>query len=129
MRRFHLTLRWQLLLSYVPVILIPILITGLVVRGVAERSLSVLITQEAKQRAVAVSGVFIEYYTAHNNNWTGVEAVFQTLRPGPRPATNKQALPPTGAGYPGYSGNPQPAGVGGHTQCLPISSWLTRPGW
>ena len=104
MRHLHLTLRWQLLLSYVPIILIPILITGLVVRSVAERSLSVLITQEAKQRAVTVSGVFIQYYALHNNSWAGVEAVFQTLRP------NNPHLPPGIQAAPPIAGNKRPPG-------------------
>ncbi len=54
----RLKLRWQLLFSYLPVTLIPVLLIGLVVHNVAEQSLNVLVTQEAQQSAYAVSGMF-----------------------------------------------------------------------
>ena len=113
-RRFHLTLRWQLVLSYVPVILIPILITGLVVRGVAERSLNVLVNQEAKQRAVTVSGIFIQYYAVHNS-WNGIEAVFKALHPAPYTSAAGKPLsaPPPVPASPGADSR-RPVGTDPH---------------
>jgi signal transduction histidine kinase len=99
MRWPRLKLRWQLLLSYLPVALIPVIVIGLVVRNVAEQGLSVLVTQEAQQRAISISGLFTQHY-ADNGNWEKVDRLFDQLRP-PRPggplnnqANNGQGRPP-----------------------------------
>ncbi len=93
----HLKLRWQLLLSYLVLMLIPILVIGLVVRNVAERGLTVLVTREAQQRAATMSGLFTQYYT-RNGSWNGVEAIFEQLRPpnggGQRPPSIRDDGPP-----------------------------------
>ncbi len=97
MKRRRLKLRWQLLLSYLPVMLAPILIVGLVVRNVAEQGLTVLVTQQAQERAFALSGVFTQYYSI-NGSWNGVEAIFNEFRgPNPNPA---RPPPFTGADNP-----------------------------
>src|SRR5258708_34973150 len=85
-------LRWQLLFSYLPVILIPVVVIGLVVRNVAEQGLTVLVTQQAQRRAVAVSSLFTQYYSA-NGSWTGGETLFAEFRPGP--TVRPLALPPS----------------------------------
>ena len=108
MRRFrlpYLKLRWQLLLSYLPVLLIPILVISFVVRGVAERGLTVLVTQEAKQRAATVSGVFAQYYLVHGN-WNGIEIVFEELQRGPIQSQGQNLLLP-GADQPPRGPNGQ----------------------
>lgn len=73
-------LRWQLLFSYLPVILIPVIVIDLVVHNVAEQGLTVLVTQQAQRRAVYVSSMFTQYYTI-NGSWSGVETLFEELRP------------------------------------------------
>src|SRR5258708_26254470 len=78
----RLKLRWQLLLSYLPVMLAPVLLIGLVVRSAAEQGMTVLVTQQAQRRAVAISRVFTQYY-AINGNWIGIETLFDEFRPGP----------------------------------------------
>lgn len=100
MKRRRFGLRWQLLLSYLPVILAPIVVTGLVVQNVAEQSLTVLVSQEAHVRALALSGVFTQYYSI-NGSWTGVETLFDELRPtsnqfGERPLRPILPRPPQG---------------------------------
>jgi signal transduction histidine kinase len=91
MRWPHLKLRGQLLLSFLLLMLIPILVIGLVVHNVAEQGLTVLVTQEAQQRATAVSRAFAQYY-AINGSWNGVEKLFEEFRPGPNPGQSR--LPP-----------------------------------
>ncbi len=76
----RLKLRWQLLFSYLPVTLIPVLLIGLVVHNVAEQSLNVLVTQEAQQSAYAVSGAFSQYYLS-NGSWNGVGRLIAQFRP------------------------------------------------
>src|SRR5579864_6602558 len=100
MKRRRFKLRWQLLLSYLPVILAPIVVTGLVVRNVAAQSLTVLVSQEAHVRALALSGVFTQYYSI-NGSWTGVESLFNELQPalnqfGVRPPRPILPRPPQG---------------------------------
>lgn len=101
----YLKLRWQLLLSYLPVLLIPILVISVVVRGVAAQGLSVLVTQEARQRAETVSGVFVQYYVLHGS-WTGVETLFAALENGP--SQEQRPDPPDRNQSPGDN-NPPPA--------------------
>src|SRR5258708_10101371 len=108
-------LRWQLLFSYLPVILIPVLVIGLVVRNVAEQGLTVLVTQQAQRRAVTVSSLFTQYYTI-NGSWTGVETLFAELRPSPtfglRLPLWLQDNPSPGAEPPGRSlRQPQPGQI------------------
>lgn len=75
----RLKLRWQLLLGYLPLMLAPVVVLGLVVHNVAEQGLTVLVTQEAQQRAFTVSGLFTQYYNI-NGSWNGVELLFEELR-------------------------------------------------
>ena len=100
MKRRRFRLRWQLLLSYLPVILAPIVVIGLVVGNVAEQSLTVLVTQEAHLRALGLSGVFTQYYSI-NGSWAGVETLFNELQPaaylfGQRPPRPILPRPPQG---------------------------------
>ncbi|MHB8626017.1 MAG: ATP-binding protein [Aggregatilineales bacterium] len=107
MKRRRFKLRWQLLLSYLPVMLAPIVVIGLVVRNVAEQGLTVLVTQEAQQRALAVSGIFTQYYNI-NGSWNGVETLFNEFR-GPNPNLGRPP-PLIGADNPPGAGprRPQP---------------------
>jgi hypothetical protein len=51
-------LRWQLMLSYLPLILVPVLLVGLVTRVVAEQGLTLLVSQGAMQQARLLSDCF-----------------------------------------------------------------------
>jgi two-component system OmpR family sensor kinase/two-component system sensor histidine kinase BaeS len=84
-----LTLRWQLLLSYLPVILTPVIILGVVVHNVTEQSLTILVTREAEKQAAALSFIYSQYYHTHGA-WDGVDNMFQTA-PAPLTFTASQA--------------------------------------
>lgn len=71
MKWLRLPLRWQLLISYLPLLLIPILVIGFVTRGATEQGLSVLITQQAENRARFWSHAFADYYVQYGS-WSGV---------------------------------------------------------
>ncbi len=96
----YLKLRWQLLLSYLPVMLIPVVVLGLVIRSVTERGITVLITHEAQIRAAALAGTFEQYYANHGN-WDGVGTLFDQFRPGPPRQQDGQPLPFPPGGPPG----------------------------
>ena len=64
-------LRWQLMLSYLPLILVPVLLVGLVTRGVAEQGLTLLVSQGAMQQAHLLSDCFATYYDTHSS-WDGL---------------------------------------------------------
>jgi signal transduction histidine kinase len=104
-------LRAQVILSYLPVLIIPILVVGLITRSAAEYGLTVLVTNEATRRTNSLVGRFVNYYNQNNHSWTGVEAVFNDpfVRNG-GPAN--QQNPPMGQnrnGNPNNPNNPPPA--------------------
>ena len=99
----RLNLRWQLLLSYLPVMITPVLVLSVVIHTVAVQGLTVLVTQEAHRRAVTLSGVFTQYYTL-NGSWNGVETLFAEFRTDPNPSDF--GPPPQAQAQPGEVGNP-----------------------
>ncbi len=70
-------LRWQLMLSYLPLILVPVLLVGLVTRVVAEQGLTLLVSQGAMQQARLLSDCFATYYDTRGS-WDGLTALLQT---------------------------------------------------
>lgn len=70
--------RHQLLLSYLPLALVPIVIIGFVTQGVAESRLTLAVTQNADQRIRGLVPCFQEYY-ALNQSW---DALLLALREG-----------------------------------------------
>src|SRR4051812_20996296 len=64
-------LRGQLMLTYIPIILVPVLLLGLVTRNAAESGLSLIVTRAAEQQARALSSCMAEYYRL-NGSWTGL---------------------------------------------------------
>jgi len=88
-------LRWRLMLSYLPVVLIPILLVGFVARGVAGYGINVWVTNEAEKRAKALVNAYAEYYES-NGSWLGVETLFQ------------QSFYPPGKGQPRPPAGPRP---------------------
>ncbi len=89
-------LRWQLMLSYLPFILTPILIIGIITRGAAEHGLGVWGTQQAEQHAQNIAGRFSDYYAAHNG-WGGVDTLLSTIQKGdrhPDPSKADHKAPP-----------------------------------
>ncbi|MCC7447249.1 MAG: HAMP domain-containing histidine kinase [Anaerolineae bacterium] len=90
-------LRWQLLISYFPVILLPVLMVGFVTRGAAEQGLTVMVSQGARQQADLLAQCFASYYAKHGS-WSGLADV---LKPPPRrlftffpPASEVASTPP-----------------------------------
>ena len=79
---WHWPLRWQLMATYLPLILLPVLIVSLVGRSVAEQGLTLLVTQSAQQRANRLSQDFAGYYQK-NGSWTGLSDVMQVKQPLP----------------------------------------------
>jgi two-component system OmpR family sensor kinase/two-component system sensor histidine kinase BaeS len=67
-------LRWQLILGFVPLILIPVLVTQVVARGITEEGLKILVTQRAQRRALDLAQVAADYYGTHGS-WEGVAQV------------------------------------------------------
>jgi signal transduction histidine kinase len=63
--------RHQLLLSYLPLALLPIVVIGLVTQGVAENRLTLLVTQDAERRIRGLVPCFQEHY-ALNRSWDGL---------------------------------------------------------
>ncbi|MFQ3534977.1 MAG: HAMP domain-containing sensor histidine kinase [Aggregatilineales bacterium] len=59
--------RRQLLLSYLPLALLPILVIGLVIRGVAEDRLMLLVSEDATRRLRGLVPCFEAYYTANGS--------------------------------------------------------------
>jgi signal transduction histidine kinase len=57
--------RRQLLLSYLPLVLVPVILIGLVTRGVAEQRITLLVSQEAARRTMALAPCFSAYYAQH----------------------------------------------------------------
>src|SRR3954451_14520530 len=70
-------LRHQLMLSYLPLILVPVLIVGLVTRNSAEQGLTLLVTQGAQRQARILAQCFAKYYGEHNS-WEGVSSLWQS---------------------------------------------------
>jgi signal transduction histidine kinase len=81
-----------------------VLIIGLVVRSVAEQSLTVLVTQEAQQRAFNIAGSFSRYYATYGS-WDGVEVLFDEFSQKPRPPGSRP--PDRGNGPPPQDRDPQ----------------------
>ncbi len=74
MKRPRIRLRWQLMLSYLPLIFTPLLLTVLITRGVTEQGLTVSVTERAQNRARELAGPFESYYAEHGS-WEGVSAL------------------------------------------------------
>jgi two-component system sensor histidine kinase BaeS len=70
-------LRWQLMLTYLPLILTPVLVVGLVTRQVTEQGVTLLVSQGAKQQAQMLSRCYTEYYSTHGT-WAGLSTVLKT---------------------------------------------------
>ncbi len=69
-------LRWQLMFSFLPLIIAPVLLVGLVTRSVAEQGVTLLVTQGAKQQARMLSECFADYYAAHGS-WQGISSLLK----------------------------------------------------
>ncbi len=78
-------LRWQLMLSYLPLVLVPVLLVGLVTRSVAEQGVTLLVTEGLKQQARLISECFGQYYQV-NGSWQGLTALLK------RPALDRANL-------------------------------------
>lgn len=81
-KTWHWPLRWQLMATYLPLILVPLLLTGVVARNVTERSLTLLVTDSARQRAQDLAKRYATYYKA-NGSWAGVSDVMHVKPPLP----------------------------------------------
>jgi len=60
-------LRSQILLSYIPLILAPVLLVGLVTRDASERGLTLFIDQARQQQATMVAGCVVSYYQQYGS--------------------------------------------------------------
>lgn len=68
--------RSQLLLTYLPLALLPVLLVGLVTRGAAEQGLSLLVSDDARQRSEALAPCLADYYRA-GKTWAGFQALLK----------------------------------------------------
>lgn len=100
-------LRQQLMLSYVPLLLIPIIVIGVITRNAAEYGLTVLVTQQGERQAAALANRFASYYN-RNQTWDGVGVLFEEPLPA-HPLPN----PPVGMQMPqGQNAGQQNNGMG-----------------
>ncbi len=98
-------LRAQVILSYLPVLIIPILVVGLITRSAAEYGLTVLVSNATTRTANCLVGRFSGYYRQNDRSWTGVESVFNDpflrnacfnqIGPNRNPNNNQNNPPPT----------------------------------
>lgn len=88
------------MISYLPLLLIPIVVIGLITRGVTEYGLTVLVTNEAERRATTLAWRFNDYYVRNNQSWDGIAVIFDE-------PYFRQANPVVG-GKPGQFGQPYP---------------------
>lgn len=61
--------RNQLLLTYLPLALLPVFVIGLITRGVAENRLTLLVTEDSTRRRTALAPCLSAYYATYSN-WT-----------------------------------------------------------
>ncbi len=80
--KWRWALRWQLMATYLPLILLPVLVVSIVGRSVAEQGLTLLVTQNAQQRAQRLAQGFADYYDK-NGSWTGISDAMQVAPPIP----------------------------------------------
>ena len=80
--RWHWRLRWQLMATYLLLIIIPLLLTGLIVRNVTENGLTLLVTQSAQRRASDMANRFSIYYQ-NTGSWSGVSDTLASVTPLP----------------------------------------------
>lgn len=73
--------RSLLMISYLPLVLVPVLLVGLVTRNVAERGLTLLVTRNAMDHVRVLVPCFASYYREHGS-WVGLADV---LRPPSQP--------------------------------------------
>jgi signal transduction histidine kinase len=71
LKRLRLPLRWQLIIVFVPLILLPVLVTLTLARGITEQGLKMLVTERAQRRAVDLASRISIYYE-ENGSWGGV---------------------------------------------------------
>src|SRR5438128_192227 len=69
-------LRWQLMLSYIPLVFVPVLLVSVVTRGAAEQGLTLLVTQGAQQQSRFLSKCFVAYYETHKS-WDGLSTMLR----------------------------------------------------
>jgi signal transduction histidine kinase len=73
-------LRQQLMLSYIPLLLIPIIVIGIITRSAAEYGLTLLVTEQGHRQAELIANRFANYYN-RQHSWDGVAALFDDLLP------------------------------------------------
>jgi signal transduction histidine kinase len=71
-------LRQQLLLSYVPLLLIPIIVISIITRSAAEYGLTLLVTEQGRRQAEMLADRFTAYYN-QQHSWNGVTILFNEL--------------------------------------------------
>jgi hypothetical protein len=69
-----LRLRWRVMISYVPLLITPIIVMALVTVRVAEQGLGVLVTNEAERQAYALVNIYAAFYQQHGS-WDGAESL------------------------------------------------------
>src|SRR5574337_511136 len=75
-------LRQQLILSYVPLLLIPIIVIGVITRNAAEYGLTLLVTVQGNRQATILANRFAGYYK-QKHSWDGVVVLFDEPLPNP----------------------------------------------
>jgi signal transduction histidine kinase len=106
-------LRQQLMLSYLPLLLIPILVIGVITRNAAEYGLTLLVTAQGNRQATVLANRFAAYYTRYHS-WDGVSTLFDESlpeQPFPSPPVGMQ-MPQMQNGQNGQNGAANNPGSG-----------------
>ncbi len=108
-------LRHQLMISYLPLILVPVLVVGLVTRNAAEQGFTLFVTQGARRESHILAQCFARYYETHGS-WEGVSSLWE-VRNQPDLALSNDAAnnSPSRPGVPVFDANmncllPDPSG-------------------
>ncbi|GAB4556034.1 MAG: hypothetical protein OHK0023_27920 [Anaerolineae bacterium] len=72
--------RNQLLLTYLPLALLPVLVIGLITRGVAENRLTLLVTEDSMRRRTAIAPCLSAYYATYST-WTDLATHLENETP------------------------------------------------
>src|SRR5688572_17108935 len=72
-------LRWQLMLSYLSLIFVPVLVVAIFTRNATEQGLTLLVMRGSQRQAQLLSDCFARYYEMHGS-WVGLSAL---LKPHP----------------------------------------------
>lgn len=116
-------LRWQLLLSYVPLILLPIVVVGFSIRGATERGVAQYVTN---QRAIEIARLLGSYYELNGNSWRGLDMLLRRVVAAERRKNPPNAQPDQGEDDPDTTDQDNGSDDSGNAASNAVVSRLSR---